>query len=386
MNSSTRLSEILRQSGPWTQVYIDDSVDTADPPQVVRTRRESVIDRLRRSGAPDADVAAVREVLSDPEPVPSPMCRFVLVRQGVVELHEALSGVPLEPEIVGHFVIPDVVPLLKHQPEAMSYVVVETDRVGGEVRLYQVGQQIADAADHYEGRTDSLHKPQAGGWRHDRFQHHVEEIWRQTQSQLAKKIDEVVRHYRPRLLVIAGDIRARQLLENELSFESQAILAVQAVNTRAEGSDESALNDFVAEHVERILTEVKASAVEQLELHRGRGDNTVEVTKGAIVQALAAAQVDTLILDTNKLRDREVLALDAEPWIAVAPEDALNATVLGSVPAQAALSRAAILTDAKIVFLTTNDDPDDPNPVVLPDDAAAAALLRWRTGPPVPGA
>ncbi|MCU1424046.1 MAG: hypothetical protein JWM51_337 [Microbacteriaceae bacterium] len=386
MNSSTRLSEILRQSGPWTQVYIDDSVDTADPPQVVRTRRESVIDRLRRSGAPDADVAAVREVLSDPEPVPSPMCRFVLVRQGVVELHEALSGVPLEPEIVGHFVIPDVVPLLKHQPEAMSYVVVETDRVGGEVRLYQVGQQIADAADHYEGRTDSLHKPQAGGWRHDRFQHHVEEIWRQTQSQLAKKIDEVVRNYRPRLLVIAGDIRARQLLENELSFESQAILAVQAVNTRAEGSDESALNDFVAEHVERILTEVKASAVEQLELHRGRGDNTVEVTKGAIVQALAAAQVDTLILDTNKLRDREVLALDAEPWIAVAPEDALNATVLGSVPAQGALSRAAILTDAKIVFLTTNDDPDDPNPVVLPDDAAAAALLRWRTGPPVPGA
>jgi hypothetical protein len=385
MNATAKLSEMLRKPGPWTQIYIDDSVDTADPPQVVRTRRESVIDRLRRSGAPDDDVSAVREVLDDPEAGPSPLCRFILVRDGVVELHEALPGLPLEPEIVGHFVIPDVVPLLKHQPEEMSYVIAETDREGGEVRLYRAGQESAEAEDHYEGRTDSLHKPQAGGWRHDRFQHHVEEIWRQTQSELAKKIDEVVRRYRPRLLVVAGDIRARQLLENELSFESKAILSVQPVNTRAEGSDDDALRDHVAREVERILTEEKASALEQLELHRGRGDNTVELTKGAIVQALASAQVDTLILDTNKLRDREVLALDSEPWIAVAPEEALSATVLGSVPAQCALSRAAILTDAKIIFVDTNDDPDDPSPVVLPDDAAAAALLRWRTGPPVPG-
>jgi hypothetical protein len=386
MNATAKLSEVLRQPGPWTQVYIDDSVDTADPPQVVRTRRESVIDRLRRSGAPDADVAAVREILREPEPVPSPACRFVLVRGGAVELHENLPGLPLEPEIVGHFAIPDVVPLLKHQPVAMSYVIAETDREGGEVRLYRVGQNDAETAEHYEGRTDSLHKPQAGGWRHDRFQHHVEEIWRQTQSELAKKVDDVVRRERPALLVIAGDIRARQLLENELSFESRAILSVQPVNTRAEGSDDEGLKEYVAQQVERILTGEKAKALEQLELHRGRGDNTVEITKGAIVQALASAQVDTLLLDTNKLRDREVLALDAEPWIAVAPEEALGATVLGSVPAHCALSRAAILTDARIVFVDSNEDPDDPNPVVLPEGAAAAALLRWRTGPPVPGA
>jgi hypothetical protein len=73
--------------------------------------------------------------------------------------------------------------------------------------------------------------------------------------------------------------------------------------------------------------------------------------------------------------------------------------------------RAALLTDAKVLFIdpannaadeiNDEDDADESadadsdtetdvgagtETAELPDGVAAAALLRWRTGPPVPGA
>lgn len=70
-----------------------------------------------------------------------------------------------------------------------------------------------------------------------------------------------------------------------------------------------------------------------------------------------------------------MLALDAEPWIATAKEEALAAGILGEVPAHAALLRAAALTDARVLLV--------PGPV-LPEGVDVAALLRWSPGPGVP--
>lgn len=93
------------------------------------------------------------------------------------------------------------------------------------------------------------------------------------------------------------------------------------------------------------------------------------------MHALQQAQVDVLILNDAALAERTLLALDAEPWIALAEEESLAANVLGKVPAPAALLRAAALTDARVLLV--------PGPV-LPAGADTAALLRWPTGPGVP--
>ncbi|MCU1442005.1 MAG: hypothetical protein JWQ59_155 [Cryobacterium sp.] len=408
------LADMYRTGGNWSQVYMDVSVDSGDPVQIRATRRESVVDALRRSGAPDADVESIQQIMDEDPGVPSPVCRFLLAQDGTVVVNQIVPGLPVEAEIVSFGAVPDVIPLLKHQPEEFSYLVVETSRDGGEVRLYRAGAAGTVSEDQVKGRTDTLHKAHAGGWRQDRNQDHVEEIWKQTQSQLATTVDEIVRTRHPRLLVVAGDIRARQLLADELSAESRAILAIEPTNTRADGASDEALVDRINEEIERVLQDDKSDVVDRLEIHKGRGDNTVEFSFGAIVQALAAAQVDTLVMDTARLRDHPLLALDAEPWIAAAPEDALNASVLKSVPAPVAMVRAAVLTDARVLFADsswlhdgtgeaetaaigpnagneTDSDADSDSASeegdagALPDNAAAAALLRWRTGPPVPG-
>jgi predicted NBD/HSP70 family sugar kinase len=403
------LADIFRTGGNWSEVYLDVSVDTGDPTQVSATRAESVVDTLRRAGAPESDLETIHDILRQDPGVPSPVCRYLLVQDGRAVLNQIITGLPVEAEYTTYGPVPNVIPLLKHKPEALSYVVVETSRDGGEVRLFQAGEAEAVSEDHVKGRKDrfSLHKAKSGGWRQSHNQSHAEEVWKQAQSELATTIENIVQKYRPRFIVVAGDPRAQQLLAGQLSPESQAILVVEPTNTRADGASDDALVERINEELERALERETNEAVDTLATHLGRGDNTVELSAGAIVMALASAQVDTLILDTAKLDDNTLLALDAEPWIASAPEDTLNATVLEEVPAAVAMVRAALLTDATVLFIDSREDPDfaadtDENSsaagdadadaetdadtaAVLPQDAGVAALLRWRTGPPVPG-
>src|SRR5690606_17929864 len=106
----------------------------------------------------------------------------------------------------------------------------------------------------------------------------------------------------------------------------------------------------------------------------------------------------------RELGDRTLLALDDEPWVAVSPEEAESARRVETVPAASALVRAALATDARVLF--ADDEPFDEIAGVEPDrsepvdDAeepqarndlerhpilasGAIARLRWPVGPPV---
>ncbi|MCM6764502.1 hypothetical protein NB037_18985 [Rathayibacter sp. ZW T2_19] len=379
------LADVYRDLRPVSQIYLDVSIDSGDPPDIAFERGTAVADELRRQGAPQGDIDALTALLTGAGRPQGRSCLFAVAAEGSIVLSEVLPGLAVAPEHTSYGRLPDVVPLLQHRPD-VRYLVVETSRDGGEIRLHRLGAERAESEESIQGRTDTLHKPQAGGWRHDRFQNHAEEIWRQTQAELASSVDEIVRTRRPQLLVVAGDIRARQLLADQLSPSSAAILAVLPANTRAAGSDESVLDEFVQERIDQLLRREKEDVLDALRTHEGRHDNTVEFPLGAIVQALAAAQVSTLVIDPERLRERELLALAGEPWVAAAPEEALGAEVIGAVDAAVALVRAALLTDARVLCTDSRTAPDGEDVVALPNDAPVAALLRWRTGPPVPGA
>jgi hypothetical protein len=319
------LARIYREGGNFSEVYLDMSVDTSDPPGVQEERRKSVLDVLAKAGAPQADLDAVSEALTTSETAPSPVSLYVLVRDGKIEFEEVLRGIVVGTERVTYGSVPDVTPLLRTHALDFTYLVVETSRDGGEMRLHRGVSPTAESEERVQGRTDTLHRVKKGGdWRNDHFQNHAVEIWKQTQSQLASAVDEAVRKHSPRFVVVAGDIRARQLLVEELAPASRAVVTTEPTNTRAPGSSSDALEDRIEAETARVLAEDKLALLDRLNLHDGRGDNLGDTSVGAIVQALASAQVDTLIVDSDRLRGRELLALDGEPWVAAAPEEALG--------------------------------------------------------------
>jgi stalled ribosome rescue protein Dom34 len=200
-------------------------------------------------------------------------------------------------------------------------------------------------------------------------------VWRRNADQVAGEIDRVVGSSGARLVVLAGDIHARRLVQEQLSKATQALVSVIDSHTHTAGADESLLEDQVNQRVAEQWATEQQDIMDRLAMQEGQANPQSATGIGAVVHALQQAQVEVLILDDGALSERTLLALDAEPWIATAEEESLGAKVLGKVPAPAALLRAAALTDARVLLVPGG---------VLQEGSDVAALLRWSTGPTVP--
>lgn len=94
---------------------------------------------------------------------------------------------------------------------------------------------------------------QAGGWSHLRYQQHSEEIWAQTQGEVAEAVERLAREHAPRFVVIAGDVRARQLLRDQLGPALAGRVVEVDAHTRAAGADGGARDTAIAEAIDRAL-------------------------------------------------------------------------------------------------------------------------------------
>jgi Bacterial archaeo-eukaryotic release factor family 2 len=307
--------------------------------------------------------------------IPSPVSRFVLVHQGKAELNEVMPGDRAGAERISVDPIPDLLPLVKHRPEDFPYVVAEVSREHGEIRLHYAGAGAPVSTEEVQGDTEHIKKFQGGGWAHLRFQHHTEDVWRRNADEVAAEIDRVVGNSGARLVVLAGDIHARRLVQEQLSKASQALVSVVDSHTHTAGADHSLLEDQVNQRVAEQWATEQQEIMERLATQEGQANPESATGIGAVVHALQQAQVEVLIFNDAALSERTLLALDAEPWIATAEEESLAANIVGKVPAPAALLRAAALTDARVLLV--------PGPV-LPQGVDIAALLRWPTGPAAP--
>jgi len=223
-----------------------------------------------------------------------------------------------------------------------------------------------------QGDTEFLTKTQSEDdfLANGRYQHHTEEVWKRNEGLVAEAIDEVVRDSGAELLVVTGDVRARQLLIEALSPATLKILTVVPANTRPGGATTDELDADLHRHIASILAADEYDALTRLET--GRNDGLSEIDQAAVIRGLQQSQVDVLIIAPGTMGDSTLIALDRGPWVAASSEDALGAGELGSVPAADALVRAAILTDARVVVASPSE---------LPAGASACAILRWPTLP-----
>lgn len=370
MIGSEQLVSLLEEPGPWTYAYVDGQ--GAEPQVIEEARRESVRRRLDEAGAPEADSAAVIDVLENGAGLPSPSARYVLARHGEVEVDESFPGARLGPEQCGYALIPPILPLLRDRADDIRYLVVEAGRGDAEVRLERAGR-APEQVEEIEGRTDALPKVQAGGWSHARYQRTSEEIWKHNQSDLAKIVDRLVQQHAPRFVVVSGDVRARQLLRDELGAAAQKLLVLVDAHTHAPGADRSALEEAITTALEEQLRTTERDIVD-----RASADNGSAGARGldAVVEALRQARVESLLLDARMLEsDADLAALDESPWVALDHEGD-PANVIERIPAAEALARAALLTGARVVVSEDDHETDDE---VRADRAARepVAVLRW---------
>lgn len=382
------LRSLLENPGPFLSVYLDVSdYDRGVDAQARQARWRDLREQLAKEDDGAGTLDAVGAALSAPEDFGVPGVA-AFGTHGRVPLVVKLPGVPGRGQ-AGWSHLPDLLPLLVQTPPRPPHLVVSATREGGQVLVMGGG---ADEGQHsgdeqqVQGTGWPVHKVKSGGWSQDRFQRSAEDAWETNAKELAAAVVQAARGQRLEAVIVAGDVRARELLVEKLPDDLRRQVIVVDRELPVDSGELAQATDEALQQFE------DNSARAQLETFRNQS-GTGRAVEGLAetVAALRDGQVAELFIGGRYTDgDRNALELDwasSPAWvgpgladIALAEADLRdrNVTDVAQDHVSAALVRAAVGTDARLFVVPPGGPAAGDTP--LRDDIGA--LLRYA----VPGA
>jgi hypothetical protein len=365
----TFLASMTDHAGPCATVCADVTHTTENADTELDLRVRALADRLAEQGAPEAVVEAVRgRLLAGNEGGEAGTYRgraVVAGPDGTVLFDAPLADAP-RTETAEWSPLPDLVTVLRALPGRIPHIVVVADRVGADITV-ATAPGLPTLEKTIEGETHLIRKVQVGGWAHHRFQHNAENVWIHNVQQVIDEIDTLVEKSGARFVLVAGDVRARQIFTDRATPKIRAVLVETEEGGRAEGADRSGIDRRVEELVAENEAAQVATVLEQVEAASAHG---LALTGTApVVEALRKAQVETLVL-ADEPTDEQLYIGTGPLEIGVSQEDmaALGVTDAAQVPAPRALLRAAVGSNAGVVVVPRS---------ALQDGTPVAAVLRY---------
>ena len=362
----------------FASVYLDTS-GTGRGPQAkaVEIRWRDLREELSLAGVDGATLDALGDVLTGPGLAAPGTVAFG--QDGTVPLAVRLPAVPLR-EMARWARLPDLLPLLIQSPPRPPHLLVSATRAGGDVLAIRTANDVI--RQRVQGTGWPVHKTKSGGSAQLEHQRAAEEAWETNAKELAGTVVSAAAGEVPEAIIVAGDVRAREMLVDKLPTN----LASKAVIVDREVPVDSPELAAAAEQVLRQLED--ADGRRRLETFRSRlGAGGATEGLAETVAALRDGQVSELFLGGGYLADDPDTpgpAWSSTPaWIGPALADVgLSAEDLGERGltevardrADAAIVRAVAGTDAELFMVPAGGESQ------LRDDIGA--LLRY----PVPGA
>jgi hypothetical protein len=362
------LQPVLDATGPFATVCADVTHTTENADRELDLRVRAISGKLAEHGAPEDVVEAVRSrLLEGNEGGQAGTLKgraVVVASDGSVVLDQALVDAPLR-EVADWSPQPALLPVLRQLPARVSHIVVVADRVGADITFMGASGEIEEE-ETVDGDGFQIRKVQVGGWAHHRYQHNAENKWVHNADDVAASIASMARRLSPRFVLVAGDVRARQILTDRASGEWADLVVSMDEGGRAAGADrepvERRMKELVAEHEARDCAEV----LEQVQTAAAHGLSVTGIR--ATVEALRKGQVETLVLADEPRED--TLLVGGSPLELGVDQHDMDA--LGThgevVPADRALLAAAVATSAGVVIVPTS---------AMPGHDAVAAVLRY---------
>ena len=354
------LRDVYEHSGPFVTVHLDVSRNTEDAAQQLDARWTSARHQLQHEGIEDDLVEEIGRRLREPTEIPGEARRTIIAADGEIVFDDVLAGHATWPEVVTCGDLPDVSGWLHQADGQVPFLLVVADREGADLDFYRALTHSDGAHHEVEGDTLHIHKIKGGGWSHRRFQQRSENQWESNAREVAEEIRDLVARHRPRVVILAGDDRARAAIVDDLGGLPCDVEQVSS-GGRAEGSS----TDALWQDVHRVLARIEADDQQRL---TGRLEEKWAQGAGAVlgiddvVDALVQGQVETLVVDLQRAHD---LTVDPRrhPGLPI-PEQAATRKEL---PADQVLVAAGVATDTEIAVL----------PAEQSKGGGVAAMLRW---------
>jgi hypothetical protein len=365
------LEPVFAATGPFATVCADVTHTTENADTELDLRVRAVAERLTEQGAPEVVVEAVRgRLLEGNEGGAAGTLKgraIVVASDGSVVFDQALLDAPRQ-EIAEWSAHADLLPVLRQMPGRVPHIVVLVDRTGGDITYMGGPGQLDEDTEEQtvEGDTFHIRKVKVGGWAHDHWQNSAENQWEANAAQVAERIASYARRLSPRFVLIAGDVRARNILAGLASDLWKDLVVTMDEGGRAAGADrepvDRRMGALVAEHEARECAEV----LEQVQAAAAHGLSVTGIDP--VVEALRKSQVETLVL-ADEPGDDTLLVGNSPSELGVNQHDMDALGVHGQVvPADRALLAAAVASSAGVVVVPRS---------AMPDDVPVAAVLRY---------
>ncbi|WP_157953216.1 baeRF2 domain-containing protein [Nocardioides allogilvus] len=359
----TRLRPVFESPGPFVSLHLEVGGASEDALSQREARWTTTRRELEDAGIDTALLEDIGRRVLENTHLPGEVRRTIVTDSERVLLDDVQVGHNPRPEVIEHSALPDLSGWLSSEDLAIPFVLAVVDREGADIDAFTAISRPPDESETVTGETFYITKVAPGDWAQKKFQQTAENTWQHNAELVADAIRSLARSHRPRVVLVAGEVRARaevtRALESSGTEELGRLVQVES-GGRAAGASVEALWQEVDTHLREVSAELDADVQARVEEARGRGE-AAATGIDEVLEALAKSQVDRLVVDLDAVHDKSITPAQHEglpvPAAAAADEQ----------PADRVLVAAAALTGAELTLL----------PSAMARGGGVSALLRW---------
>ncbi|HEX2902494.1 MAG TPA: Vms1/Ankzf1 family peptidyl-tRNA hydrolase [Jatrophihabitans sp.] len=297
------ITAIYQHSGPYATAFLDGSRDHEQGEHQVQLRWRTLRARLEAAGADEATLQAMQAAVDSDRPVPGRHGHLLVAAGGALLADEIIEQPPIT-EVADFGPAPQLLPFLALRGEPVPHVVVVADRNGANLYANAGHSPIrltGTTPDSVAGSApEPIRKTGRNVWSEDHFQHRVENNWTENAADVAQAARKVAAELGARVVLVAGDVRARALVLHALAelVPPQVEVTETTAGGRAEGASLAAVEDAAHDAVLRVRWRDRREILARLQQGVARADFGVTGIE-AVLQALRSGQVETLVISDD---------------------------------------------------------------------------------------
>ena len=319
-------------AGPWASVYLDatGTQKTGTPQEARRQldlRWRAARESLHRDGADEATLAAIDDVIGTLPATGAPAEVAVIASHGTVGFSRIVFGESgrdsatwsTQPRAA------DLVRTLDSGAAEVGWVTADLDRTGGTIIAFDGGSETVRGEDQFIRKVKRAGHGRA--WSDNKTQRAAEENWGQNSAEVARAVERAVERSGADVVVLTGDVRARQLVLDQLppTTASCVVDVDHEVNVRPHPEDrvrarrdadvfDPAIVAATHQAMDAVAADRRRGAVDRF--HAGLSNGLSVRGLGPVCAAARDLSIDTLVLAVEPSH--------RQAWV-----DPLNPTMVG---------------------------------------------------------